>query len=1126
MLAAVLAVAAVRPAAADEDVDVLFLGYYVFASEAWRTEMAEKGVHVRLQPWIEKSSGNPALNPLETLKKYHVVVASGSVGRYWGSDVTSRAPEGMVERLLEYVRAGGSVVWTPAGLEKDVDEWNATVGRRIGAEARLGWLTNETTKAIVLPGGGSVRHLALHTHTDDIARHPVTEGVGNLWINPRGEWGREGAFAERYGEGWTTLVRLCGKDLIGVRDAAADGLGRMAVWPIFSAFTWGNYGHVVLGKVFMKDGDGAVPSDGMRLSENLFRWLAEPARKRGLGGAHLEPGEKPKEEHHLDFSLPKLEKEVGHNWSLGREWPGLLGARSALGGGRGSAREWADAAKAAGLKWIAFVDDVTRHTPESYAKLAADCAAATTDDLLVLPGIGGLDTAGYYRYYVGAKRLPPRDSGFLDAKGRFALPHRLVDDSAWDVFGGLAEYGKMPYTAWYPWICATAAVYTYDEQGDLIDDGVDRWALENEWGESYMGPVALVRMNDPKVVADRAKRCHRTVFRGDRLWDAVARGFKSGSAEGAGGIYPTRGPEIVFWGPHGIGRPIPWCANSDMWAFALAARSDVGIVRVEVRDAQSGRTVRDLRYDGVKEVRDFILRETNDRQVSYVLVVTDAAGATAVYPFNSWYPSFRVWYMDDRLMGMSHWLELREDTRKLTGLVGTATGITWNKDFGFAMGMPDNPAPEATLRIDGIDGGRVYAPSQHLEFRLDAAGEQPERYSYLYHQILSAHDVSIQDKDAPYVLAPGERAVFEGCVPKLDRPVVACPRIRAYNLRQRTDSDFYALYYDVEATFLKDVKVRSVFLNSGYFVVQKGDWNQWFLRTAADGEIRHETLPDDRAHAIRGEMRQGGYTYIAPNLGGTAAFLVTDAPGLVFSVEASTGPMKGDPTSVDRSNHVVLRFPEAGGRAFAKGEKLRFGVMMANRRFSPGQETNAWIEKLIADFGVGTGRPGFAYALKRGEFLGCNWFFDVKASEGAARLAIPRNALDQRLPVRVRGLEREAIHGEYNCLTKRVRILPVVPDEGVLLTTYDTAKRETDVMLGDFVRWTEPKAVVTMMPDGLDFLVEVHNPTDAPLKVGLSGNAAFAPFASFRETVDLAPHETRCLKVAAPAGTVSDAVHY
>ena len=559
--------------------------------------------------------------------------------------------------------------------------------------------------------------------------------------------------------------------------------------------------------------------------------------------------------------------------------------------------------------------------------------------------------------------------------------------------------------------------------------------------------------------------------------------------------------------------------------FALVARSPAGIARVEIRDAASGRTIRDLRYDKVQEVRDFILRDVNDRQVSYALVVTDAAGGTAVYPYNSWYPSNRVWVMGDRLMGMWHFDELCEGEERTAGLTGGTIGITWHKTFGFGMGMPGNPLPFDVIKVQGIDGGQAYAPSQHLDCRLDIAGEQSERHAFVYRQILSSHDATIQDVDAPYVLAPGENPVFEGCVPRLDRPVVTLPRIRAYGTRQRRQSDYYVMPYEVEVAFLRDARLKSVDLNAGVLGVPKGDWNQWYLRTAADGEVKHEMLPDDRAYGQVNEMRQGGYTYIGPNLGGTAAFLVNDATGQTFRVETSVNPSNDRDGLIVRANRITLVFPENDGRAFAKGEKLRFGVMLANHKSGPGQDSNAWLEKFVKDFGIGTGKPGFAYGLTQGEPMGCNWFFDVRAQKGAARLTIPKNDLGQRLPVRVWGLAREAIHGEYNNLTRRVRILPTVPDEGTLVTTYDTAARETDVTLGDLVRWTNPAAVVTMMPKDLDFVVEVHNPTDRPISLRLAGNAAFAPFAGFRAEVSLKPHELRDIELKAKPGTVSDAVH-
>jgi len=353
-------------AAEKKPVDVLLLGYYIWMPENYRAELKKQGIHVFVHP-NDKLSGDTKLYPLEFLKKFNVVVASGPIGRRWSPRFLNTLPQGMVDRLMEYQKAGGAVVWIPLGVDKAIPEWNDAIGKRIGVEAVDAHVTDPAnTEVIFRPGGRTVENMAHYFRTSAIAKHPVTEGVRNLFINTRGEWSSPGAIPGRFGKEWTVLVRAekgsCVKAdkagsgpnsskniaktidypepaLIGVREGT-DGGGRMALFPLYTAGTWGNFNHIALYDVFLRYGNGRVKSDGEKLLVNLFRWLAAP--EKGFGGYHLNPQFEKKKAKPLDLSVMKYRKTLPRNVSLGKFWVGLIGARSKNGGGSGTVRAYSN----------------------------------------------------------------------------------------------------------------------------------------------------------------------------------------------------------------------------------------------------------------------------------------------------------------------------------------------------------------------------------------------------------------------------------------------------------------------------------------------------------------------------------------------------------------------------------------------------------------------------------------------------------------------------------------------------------------------------------------------------------------------------------------------------------------
>jgi len=95
-------------------IDVLLLGYYVWAKPEYVELCRKEGIHIHGTMRKDPTGADPANYPVDFLKKFHVIVASGPLEKPWDPQVVGGTIKpGIVENLLEYNRQGGGVVWTP-----------------------------------------------------------------------------------------------------------------------------------------------------------------------------------------------------------------------------------------------------------------------------------------------------------------------------------------------------------------------------------------------------------------------------------------------------------------------------------------------------------------------------------------------------------------------------------------------------------------------------------------------------------------------------------------------------------------------------------------------------------------------------------------------------------------------------------------------------------------------------------------------------------------------------------------------------------------------------------------------------------------------------------------------------
>jgi len=1118
-----------RASAADEQprhtpIDVLLLGYYIWAKPEYVELCRKEGINLYTMP-EDASAADPAHYPVEFLKKFHVIVASGPLEKPWDPSVVHGSIKpGIVSNLLEYNRQGGGLVWTPLGAGYGADSWTESIGKRIDAVA-LDEALDDSVKSVRVALLYSFRERMRYIWTTDIATHPVTEGVRGLFFGRDGEWGWPGTIPMKFGNSWTAVVH--GMDttrttlngtpigtgkrqftytdkqgtyasrppLIAVRDAIDGGKGRMMLQPVYTTWTWGNYGHPAMKEAYLFNGDGEHPSDGQCFLLNSWRWLAEPALAAGGFGGY-EPPKKETAAKAVDLS-PVVWKDV--DWNQIQPEPqirGIFGAQSQRGGGSGTVAEWAKAARAAGLDYIVFTDDPNAHTAATYADLVEQCKANSDDKFAIVPGFGVNDINGVYRFFPGAPNLP--DRAHYDSMGRMKTPVGATVDYGWQVGQVFAGMGKLPYNPWWEHVIMACAPLTYD--GDkLVDDGVRRWLLDCEANQTNLLPMSLVHVRSPDALGSAVKSAHLTFLRTDRV-DEIRNFARTGAGGGVMPSYLSNGPELPVWTMQGSPGE-PFRPNSGRFRILLKTTSAIGLAEVRIINAADGSDYRLWKPAGQKEFTATIDEQTSDQYV-LGLIVTDVNGRTAIAPpIYTWQSANRVWEMGDRLMGMQHTTSWDQDRKHLVQH-GAPAGITYHK------GIPGGGGEFTTdhlmaLKFQGIEGSGIYPPAFAIGPVVETdRGREPVHPAMRYTRRLASHDLTVIDYVGDQQYDAGQ--IFDFAGPPLipHDTKIADIVSRIWEIRTRYMAPVVMMVNEINVTFKQDVNLNGLSIGTYHGPDAPGEFN---LLTIKPGQgmpaLAWDFDPGEKFSRYT-EFAPGGYLYQAKSLAGTLGFIALDD--------------KVACNSQARSHDFVLSKKYQG--KYRAGDKLSIRMLRVSRAYEAQQGSNAWLEQFLQDYGIATA-PAYSYKVTQGALKGINYIVDLDQKDGGAAIDVGKYDLPQPLPVRVSGVSRNAALGEYDLDTKRVRPLPWF--DGSVTTSIETQLKDTRLYVGEWLSWDNDAVRASLVTDGVDFAMEAHNPTGKEVSVVFTGAPGFAPLKGYRKELRIPPNSSVKEKIKSAPDTVA-----
>ncbi len=671
---------------------LLFIGKpQIYMEVAYLEELQAHGFQVDAAPW-------DVITP-DLLRRYNAVIVTGYWGEYAsGNNVEAGVRSGFAglrpRYLAEYLKAGGGVLFALNSMGAygesrlgEVPDWLQQFDCRFWVEA-----VNDPQREVLASPPSLRRYSTKFAWTNDLTRHPITQGVKNLWY-PTG-WGGHSAFWSGpvdCGHQWTPVVRTGPQakssgssdvwpdlwrpnpppgpySLLSVRAVNNGRLAVLGVNPMW--LLWSPYNEA-LGQIAMKKGEQGKPSDWWKVLENTYRWLAEPSLQMGTFGPQIAkyppvPGDTPA----IAWDQLTFPEKPS------RYYRGLVGAHTALSTGQGSVADWAQAARAAGWDFLVFTEDLAAMNAEKWEKLKAECQGATSDSFVAYPGIEYMNASGYRGFAVlgyvdwfpadwltdDGKRINT-DRGWSPQKGWGATQHKSGQIMMFLTWGmnGFLNYEKNPSPYWDYKLYNLFPIWSMD-RGQVVDNSIQAY-LEVCAAAHNPAAYAVNLMYDPTEMADaRAQgRPHlvvsadpdprapdkpglRAVF--DRfVVDDVPYGLGTGNYRGWCGPVATQGPALrwMFRGGYlweGVEFPRYWIER-----HAAPQEKDWYMpswYRLKLRlDAESETGLKEVTiYDGPRVIRRFDpqgeKRYTVEMDVAQmptrhlVAVVTDSQGRQAV----------------------------------------------------------------------------------------------------------------------------------------------------------------------------------------------------------------------------------------------------------------------------------------------------------------------------------------------------------------------------------------------------------------------------------------------------------------------------------------------------------------
>ena len=405
-----------------------------------------------------------------------------------------------------------------------------------------------------------------------------------------------------------------------------------------------NHTGVIDGIPMFGEKDGR-PSDLAKLLDRTYRFLVVNSAKNGIGGGAVElppqdpaPVCTPVIDWHTAKPPPTWQHRVtGTPLGDGKttywdEMPdplvqgkivyfkALVGARTALGGGRGTVRQYREAAIKAGYSAIMFAEPLEQIDPQKWGYFVQDCRDNTDDQFVCLPGLNITDFQGGRYLVLGPERFP--DPGWLTEDGKKLKAVRMLSLGWYGQLSSVHRAGRIPLHPKMLKQYTGITVYTYDGKGKLVDDALHayQWAVRSD---SNPFPITAHEVNSPDEVALAATTGYQQILPAPSLKQAVEY-FRFGLPnyfQCPGRYFISEGPNLDGWSIFNkdIGKAEE---NRDHYRLGIGVTGEEPITEATLYD---GFEVAGRWNPGAKEFRA-VVDGFHDRQHEYLLLATDSKG--------------------------------------------------------------------------------------------------------------------------------------------------------------------------------------------------------------------------------------------------------------------------------------------------------------------------------------------------------------------------------------------------------------------------------------------------------------------------------------------------------------------
>ena len=1002
--------------------------------------------------------------------------------------------------LLAYVRDGGGmlVLRTPGWqFGKDVDEINR-------------WLAPCDIEVLSEQVRDDECKVTLDTRyefswTDNLARHPVTEGVRGLFYTTYHHMYSDSTSPVRAGPDWTVLVRgkrttkslktvKGGKPpppspgtypseppLMAVRDY---GKGRIAVWPLNSSCVWQDGYHTLWGDGLTMEGVSSdMHGDAARLLGNLMAYLAEPSRDRF--GGYVPPMEEKKLDQEPGFARIDWDRERMGNVLMPHCFVGLIGAKSGLTSGSGIPEQFIHSAREAGYDFIAFAEDLATLTQDAFGRLSATCAELSTETFKAYPGFEYQDDSGN-SWVTFSDRLRWPEKGWWSQAhtGRLKINNPLSRGCQWPPVI-LIKAGKNPEPAFLQGNFKVFSLFTY-EGGSLVDDSLDTY-LRLQRMRFLLCPVAVHIVRFPEeVTSAREGGGYQTYV---RWFDHSMAEPLSGHVGRHAGRYVFTRSSFVSQGPviedariRNFGSSDLAIPGNDRFRFRIKASSPAGLQEVAVFDSDAARPWRRFLPKGA-ETFETSVDHFHDRQYDFVLRVTDTEGRAA-YGWDCWTcvqeNSFPRCSDNINTMPRGKWWGPPEDMQNVRGVENylAVRNLTY---VGLPMlsGVPDctRPAVEYYPRLSSRFGTVLECRlNHHYPVSVDGNPDRNDRAE------CAVTNESVQGMVRHTLFTPwqdGPLAVLvEGNLQA--RQAFSTKRPEVMRFQGREGADCVALTRQDGSVYIGKL-------------------------TAASNSFMH-TLAENGFAAAFPQPFRGGVGLIPLQEG--------------ILVHAFTG-------GSEYCNFRALLW--YGDRAVPAGAELTYRYIAVMGPLG-GPPDSRFVTDIRDAMGV-AGAPAYRVTPQLGKIVSTRFILQLSAEEHGFAGTVTQAELPLNLPVRIDGLNprwdaavwykgpqklavAEWVVNEMNqryavrrthAVRDEILRFPVTEDGSGMLQL-DTAFGDKGVFIGNLLVCNAPAVCLTLVdrrPGKAAFVA--HNPTDEAVACEVSPAPGFTLFGEFRQTVNIPP---------------------